>query len=189
MTAICSTKPSTGFSTWKAKLALYRGGYPRFERQRRERQALDTQVRAQGRSEQAQAPAGLRRSLPGQGHQGTRRHSRASRLLAKLEPVAAPWSPRRCRRSKFRRPQRLLSPPIIALDDVSVGYEPGHPVLRRLDASHRRRRSHRASSAPTATANRRWRSSWPAGLKPMSGQSDQARQRLEIAYLRPAPAR
>ena len=29
-------------------------------------------------------------------------------------------------------PDKLLSPPIIALDDVSVGYEPGKPVLRDL---------------------------------------------------------
>ena len=29
-------------------------------------------------------------------------------------------------------PAKPLSPPIIALDDVAVGYEPGRPVLRRL---------------------------------------------------------
>ena len=29
-------------------------------------------------------------------------------------------------------PAKPLSPPIIALDDVAVGYEPGQPVLRRL---------------------------------------------------------
>src|SRR5207244_10805930 len=29
-------------------------------------------------------------------------------------------------------PAKPLSPPIIALDGVSVGYEPGRPVLRRL---------------------------------------------------------
>ena len=38
----------------------------------------------------------------------------------------------RCARSHFRRPRSALSPPIIALDDVAVGYEPGKPVLRRL---------------------------------------------------------
>ena len=32
----------------------------------------------------------------------------------------------------FPQPEKLLSPPIIALDDVSVGYEPGKPVLRNL---------------------------------------------------------
>src|SRR5262249_37971530 len=29
-------------------------------------------------------------------------------------------------------PEKPLSPPIIALDDVTVGYEPGRPVLRRM---------------------------------------------------------
>ena len=33
---------------------------------------------------------------------------------------------------EFPPPAKPLSPPIIALDDVSVGYEPGRPVLRRL---------------------------------------------------------
>ena len=33
----------------------------------------------------------------------------------------------------FPPPAKLLSPPIIALEDVSVGYEPGHPVLRRIN--------------------------------------------------------
>lgn len=32
----------------------------------------------------------------------------------------------------FPKPDKLLSPPIIALDGVSVGYEPGRPVLSRL---------------------------------------------------------
>ena len=32
----------------------------------------------------------------------------------------------------FPPPEKLLSPPIIAVDGVSVGYEPGRPVLRKL---------------------------------------------------------
>src|SRR5690606_37665092 len=32
----------------------------------------------------------------------------------------------------FQPPAKPLSPPIIALDDVSVGYEPGKPVLHDL---------------------------------------------------------
>ena len=51
------------------KLTLYRGGYTAFERQRRERQALDRKFAARQEAERA-ATAGLRRSLPGQGHQG-----------------------------------------------------------------------------------------------------------------------
>ena len=53
-------------------------------------------------------------------------------------------------------PDKLLSPPIVALDDVSVGYVPGKPVLQGPDAADRQRRPHRAARAPTATASRRW---------------------------------
>ena len=53
------------------------------------------------------------------------------KLLAKLEPIAGDRRRRGARRSTSRRPRKPLSPPIIALDDVAVGYEPGQPVLRR----------------------------------------------------------
>ena len=42
-------------------------------------------------------------------------------------------------------PDKLLSPPIVALDDVSVGYVPGKPVLKGLNAADRQRRPHRAA--------------------------------------------
>jgi ATP-binding cassette subfamily F protein 3 len=32
----------------------------------------------------------------------------------------------------FPQPERMLSPPVIALDDVSVGYDPKRPVLNRV---------------------------------------------------------
>ncbi|MGP7982460.1 ATP-binding cassette domain-containing protein, partial [Rhodoblastus sp.] len=45
------------------------------------------------------------------------------------------------REISFPPPQKMLSPPIIAVDDVSVGYEPGKPVLRhvtlRIDTDER----------------------------------------------------
>ena len=39
----------------------------------------------------------------------------------------------------------MLSPPIIAVDEVSVGYEPKKPVLNRVTLAHRHRRPHRAA--------------------------------------------
>ena len=53
------------------------------------------------------------------------------KLLAKLEPVAAVIADE-VRPIEIPAPAKPLSPPIIALDDVAVGYEPGRPVLRRL---------------------------------------------------------
>jgi ATP-binding cassette subfamily F protein 3 len=52
-------------------------------------------------------------------------------LLAKLEPVAAVVA-EEVTPIVIPPPEKALSPPIIALDEVGVGYEPGRPVLRRL---------------------------------------------------------
>jgi ATP-binding cassette subfamily F protein 3 len=51
--------------------------------------------------------------------------------LAKLEPIAAIVAAQ-VRPIEIPPPAKPLSPPIVALDDVAVGYEPGRPVLRRL---------------------------------------------------------
>src|SRR5690606_12027926 len=51
--------------------------------------------------------------------------------LAKLEPVAAVAADR-VRPIALPDPEKPLSPPILALEDVSIGYEPGRPVLRRV---------------------------------------------------------
>src|SRR5437879_2834362 len=56
---------------------------------------------------------------------------RRLKLLAKLEPIAAVVADE-VRPIEIPAPAKPLSPPIIALDDVTVGYEPGKPVLRRL---------------------------------------------------------
>jgi ATP-binding cassette subfamily F protein 3 len=53
------------------------------------------------------------------------------KMLAKLEPIAALVT-EDVRPIHIPAPHRLLSPPIIATDDVDVGYEPGHPVLSGL---------------------------------------------------------
>jgi ATP-binding cassette subfamily F protein 3 len=52
--------------------------------------------------------------------------------LAKLEPTAAVVA-EEVLPIEFPPPAKPLSPPIIALEDVSVGYEPGKPVLRKLN--------------------------------------------------------
>src|SRR5262249_44391221 len=53
------------------------------------------------------------------------------KLLAKLEPQAA-LVEEDTRPIDIPAPEKTLSPPIIALDGVAVGYVPGAPVLRRL---------------------------------------------------------
>ena len=114
----------------RGKLTFYRGDYTSFERQRRERQALDLEPRQEA-GRPAQAAHRFRRALPRQGHQGAPGAvaPQAARQAASRSPRA---SRTMCARSRSPPPTKPLSPPIIALDDVDVGYEPGEPVLRRL---------------------------------------------------------
>jgi ATP-binding cassette subfamily F protein 3 len=111
------------------KLALYRGGYSAFERQLRERQTLDLKLakRIDGERKRLQAFVDRFRAKATKARQAQSR----VKLLAKLEPVAALVA-NEVRPIEIPAPAKPLSPPIIALDNVSVGYEPDLPVLRRL---------------------------------------------------------
>ena len=87
--------------------------------------------------------------------QGRARPSRRVKALAKMKPIAAAVDDRSACRSTFRsRRRKPHVPPIIAIEDVGVGYE-----RRQADAAPARpadRRTTTASpcSAPTATASR-----------------------------------
>ena len=111
------------------KLTLYRGGYSQFERQRRERQALDRKLAKKQETERKRLQAFVDRFRA----KATKARQAQSRIkmLARLEPVAAVVA-EEVRPIEFTAPAKTLSPPIIALDDVAAGYEPGRPVLRRL---------------------------------------------------------
>src|ERR1700736_3391655 len=112
------------------KLALYRGGYTAFERQRRERQALDRKLAKQQDSERKRLTAFVDR-FRAKASKARQAQSRL-KLLAKLEPTAAAIA-EEVLPIEFPPPGEPLSRPIIALEDVAVGYEPGKPVLRRLN--------------------------------------------------------
>ncbi len=53
------------------------------------------------------------------------------KMLAKMEPIVSLVT-EEVRPIHFPAPHKPLSPPIIATDEVAVGYEPGHPVLSDL---------------------------------------------------------
>src|ERR1700686_1746548 len=112
------------------KLALYRGGYTAFERQRRERQALDRKLAKQQDSERKRLTAFVDR-FRAKASKARQAQSRL-KLLAKLEPTAAVIA-EEVLPIEFPTPTKRLSPPIPAPDAVWVGYEPGKPVLRRLN--------------------------------------------------------
>jgi ATP-binding cassette subfamily F protein 3 len=111
------------------KLTLYRGGYTAFARQRAERQALDAKFAKKQEAERKKLQAFIDR-FKAKATKARQAQSRAKRL-AKLEPIAAVASDE-VRPINFPPPAKPLSPPILALEKVSVGYEPEKPVLRRL---------------------------------------------------------
>src|ERR1700724_1588615 len=53
------------------------------------------------------------------------------KMLEKMKPVSALVT-QDVREISFPAPEKMLSPPIIAVDNVSVGYDPKHPVLNRV---------------------------------------------------------
>jgi ATP-binding cassette subfamily F protein 3 len=113
----------------RGRLSLYRGGYSAFERQREERQALDAKFAKKREAERRHIMAFVERFRA----KATKARQAQSRLklLAKLEPQAALVG-NEARSIEIPSPAKELSPPIIALDSVSVGYAPGEPVLRRM---------------------------------------------------------
>src|SRR3954451_16402227 len=111
------------------KLTLYSGGFEKFLRARREAAARQTVLarRQQQERERLQAFVDRFRAKASKARQAQSR----MKALAKLEPVALiEDAPPRV----LRLPQPPeLSPPLIALERASVGYEAGRPVLSRLD--------------------------------------------------------
>ena len=111
------------------KLVLYRGGYTSFARQRAERQALDAKHAKKQEAERKHLQAFIDR-FKAKATKARQAQSRVKRL-AKMEPIVA-VSGDEVRPIVFPPPAKQLSLPIIAMDDVSVGYEPGKPVLHDL---------------------------------------------------------
>jgi len=111
------------------KLTFYRGGYSSFERQRRERQMLDAKFAKKQEAQRKHLQAFVDR-FRAKASKARQAQSRL-KMLAKLEPASAMVSDD-VRPIVLPAPDKTLSPPILALDGVSVGYEPGKPVLRNL---------------------------------------------------------
>jgi len=112
------------------KLALYRGGYSAFARQRAERQALDQKLIKKQEAQRKHLQAFVDRFRA----KATKARQAQSRLkmLAKLEPIAA-LTTEEVRPIAMPAPEKMLSPPIVATEGVSVGYAPGKPVLSDLN--------------------------------------------------------
>ena len=111
------------------KLTLYRGGYSSFARQRAEKLILDAKHAKKIEAERKHLQAFVDR-FKAKASKARQAQSRVKRL-AKLGPVIT-VSSEDVRPISFPPPAKELSPPIITLEKVAVGYQPGQPVLRRL---------------------------------------------------------
>ncbi|MDQ8729893.1 ABC-F family ATP-binding cassette domain-containing protein [Bradyrhizobium sp. LHD-71] len=113
----------------RSKLTLYRGGYSSFEKQRAARELLDAKQVKRQEAERNRLQAFVDR-FKAKASKARQAQSRV-KMLERMEPIAALVT-QDVREIVFPEPSKLLSPPIIAVNDVTVGYETEKPVLNRV---------------------------------------------------------
>ncbi len=113
----------------RGKLTLYRGSYSSFEEQRATREMLNAKHAKRQEAERKRLQAFVDR-FKAKASKARQAQSRV-KMLEKMKPIAALVT-QDVREISFPAPEKMLSPPIIAVDDVSVGYDPKKPVLNRV---------------------------------------------------------
>ncbi|WP_315704194.1 MULTISPECIES: ABC-F family ATP-binding cassette domain-containing protein [unclassified Bradyrhizobium] len=113
----------------RGKLTLYRGSYSSFEEQRATREMLDAKAVKRQEAERARLQAFVDR-FKAKASKARQAQSRV-KMLERMKPIAALVT-QDVREITFPAPEKLLSPPIIAVDNASVGYDPAQPVLNRV---------------------------------------------------------
>src|SRR6059058_3999728 len=113
----------------RGRLTLYRGSYSSYEEQRANREMLDAKHAKRQDAERKRLQAFVDR-FKAKASKARQAQSRV-KMLEKMKPVAA-LVRQEVREISFPAPEKTLSPPIIALDNISVGYDPNHPVLNRV---------------------------------------------------------
>ena len=111
------------------KLTVYTGGYDDFEHARSERLALQAAAKAKQDVQRKHMQAFIDRFR----YKASKARQAQSRLkaLAKMEPIAAVIEERGIE-FHFPEPEEL-APPLIVMDNVAVGYEPGKPILNKVN--------------------------------------------------------
>ena len=160
------------------KLKLYRGGFTSFDRQRREKLVLDEKARKKQDAARAHMQAFVDR-FKAKASKARQAQSRV-KALAKMEPLATHIEDAQAAIS-IRHPEKTLSPPIIVYDGVSVGYEPGKPILKNLDL--RIDEDDRiALLGPNGNGKSTFAKLLAERLKPEGGKIVRA-SKMEVAYL------
>ena len=113
----------------RGKLTLYKGSYSSFEEQRATREFLDAKHAKRQAEERKRLQAFVDR-FKAKASKARQAQSRV-KMLERMKPVTALVT-QDVREISFPTPEKMLSPPIIAVDEVSVGYDPKRPVLNRV---------------------------------------------------------
>ena len=113
----------------QGKLELYTGGYNDFETRRAEKNRLQVATKAKQDAERAHLQKFIDR-FRAKASKATQAQSRIKRL-AKLEPIAEVLE-ERVAPFTLPSPPRPLAPPLLQLENATVGYG-GAPVLRNLN--------------------------------------------------------
>ena len=113
----------------RGKLSLYKGSYSSFEEQRATRELLDAKHAKRQADERKRLQAFVDR-FKAKASKARQAQSRV-KMLERMKPVTALVT-QDVREIAFPDPEKMLSPPIIAVDDVSVGYDPNKPILNRV---------------------------------------------------------
>jgi ATP-binding cassette subfamily F protein 3 len=113
----------------RGKLTLYRGSYSSYEEQRATKEMLDAKHAKRQDAERKRLQAFVDR-FKAKASKARQAQSRV-KMLEKMKPIAA-LVRQDVREITFPAPEKMLSPPIIAVDQVSVGYDPKNPVLNRV---------------------------------------------------------
>ena len=113
----------------RGKLTLYKGIYSSFEEQRAMREMIDAKHAKKQIDERKRLQAFVDR-FKAKASKAKQAQSRV-KMLEKMKPVTALVT-QDVKEIRFLTPEKILSPPIIAVDDASVGYDPKRPVLNHV---------------------------------------------------------
>jgi ATP-binding cassette subfamily F protein 3 len=113
----------------RGKLVLYRGTYSSYEEQRATREMLDAKQAKRQDAERKRLQSFVDR-FKATASKARQAQSRV-KMLERMKPIAALVT-QDVKEIHFPAPEKILSPPIIAVDNVSVGYDRAHPVLNRV---------------------------------------------------------
>src|ERR1700741_4782340 len=113
----------------RGKLTLYKGSYSSFEEQRATRAMLDAKKAKRQADERKRLQEFVDR-FKAKASKARQAQSRVT-MLERVKPVTALVT-QDVHEITFPKPEKALSPPIIAVDDAPVGYDPNKPVLNRV---------------------------------------------------------